>query len=262
MSLAEQLIREKASEVIESRQEPDRYSLLIRNGRLISPFTGESVENSMERTSAIGKREFAAFDQTQKWAATSAEGLAFWVSPPNFSRSEQTKVIVYEITGDNNQRALLNRSLLFDIDYNASLGIANEIAGAFENPVRFSNPEEVRANTIISSSKISQEEWLPIITKVINDQRQWLMIAQGEDILIAEKTTQWIQKGEYNQHLGSNPKSCPPSMYPGTVSEVIVHHSIILEGKFVKNCGKCGKPINKTIFKGYQCECGGIYEGC
>lgn len=33
-------------------------------------------------------------------------------------------------------------------------------------------------------------------------------------------------------------------------------------GKFVKNCGQCGKSINKVISKGYQCECGGVYKGC
>lgn len=34
------------------------------------------------------------------------------------------------------------------------------------------------------------------------------------------------------------------------------------EGKFVKNCGNCGKEINSYIPKGYQCTCGGIYQGC
>lgn len=34
------------------------------------------------------------------------------------------------------------------------------------------------------------------------------------------------------------------------------------EGKFVKNCGSCGKPINAYISKGYTCSCGGVYEGC
>lgn len=34
-------------------------------------------------------------------------------------------------------------------------------------------------------------------------------------------------------------------------------------GKFVRNCGNCGTPINTIISKGYICpKCGGIYEGC
>jgi hypothetical protein len=38
--------------------------------------------------------------------------------------------------------------------------------------------------------------------------------------------------------------------------------SISERGNFVKNCGKCGKSINRTISAGYQCACGGVYEGC
>lgn len=33
--------------------------------------------------------------------------------------------------------------------------------------------------------------------------------------------------------------------------------------RFVRNCGNCGKPINKSINAGYVCSsCGGVYEGC
>ncbi len=34
------------------------------------------------------------------------------------------------------------------------------------------------------------------------------------------------------------------------------------EAKYVKNCGKCGRTINKKISAGYRCICGGIYKGC
>lgn len=35
------------------------------------------------------------------------------------------------------------------------------------------------------------------------------------------------------------------------------------EGKFVRNCGCCGIPINKVIPRGYICRvCGGEYKGC
>lgn len=33
-------------------------------------------------------------------------------------------------------------------------------------------------------------------------------------------------------------------------------------GKYVHNCGNCGKEINKVISSGYKCSCGGTYEGC
>ncbi len=33
-------------------------------------------------------------------------------------------------------------------------------------------------------------------------------------------------------------------------------------GKFVRNCGNCGKRINAVIGSGYRCSCGGVYEGC
>ena len=258
MSHAEQIIVERASEIIESRQEPDRYSFLFHGRKLVSPFTGKPVENSMEDVSLIGQREFAAFNQVQNWAVDSPEGLAFWLSPPHELRTGQTKLVVYEISELDGQKSLLNRMLLFDINYSDSLRIANEIARAFGNTSHFTDSEEVRSNTIFSSFNMKQDVWLGIITKIINNPRQWSMLENGEDIAIAQRTIEWVLAGKSEQNMGSNPGSCPP----GLASDVLSRHSQILEGKFVKNCGKCGKTINKTILKGYQCECGGVYEGC
>lgn len=262
MSYAEQLISERSSEIKESRQEPDRYHLLRINGKLCSPFTREPVEKYMDTVSSLGKKEFLAFDQTQ---IREGEFLGFWLSPPHILRTTdpghlQAKLIVYETTELNGEGSLLNRLLLLDISYSDCLTVANEIALAFGSAQEFRDSEEVRSNTIFAATKMPQAEWLSIITKIINDQRQWKMIEKGEDILIDERTVNWVKKGEASQHMGSNPGSCPPAV--GTASEVVSSHALILEGKFVRNCGKCGKPINKVIFKGYQCTCGGVYEGC
>jgi len=258
MSYAEQIIAERASEVIESRQEPDRYSFLLYGRKLVSPFTGKPVENSMEKVSLIGQREFAAFDQAQNWAVDSPEGLAFWLSPPHELRTGQTKLVVYEISELDGQKSLLNRTLLFDINYSDSLRIANEITRAFGNMSRFTDPEEVRSNTIFAAFNMNQDVWLGIITNIINDPRQWSILENGEDIAITQRAIEWVLAGKSEQNMGSNPGSCPP----GLASDVLSRHSQILEGKFVKNCGRCGKEINKTIFKGYRCGCGGVYEGC
>ena len=57
--------------------------------------------------------------------------------------------------------------------------------------------------------------------------------------------------------MGSRSFSCP-----GGLPNILSQKSNILEAKYVKNCGKCGKIIEKYICKGYECECGGVYEGC
>lgn len=67
MSYAEQIIREKTSEVIESRQEPDRYFLDYNVfGELCSPFTGEPVKKRMDKSSILGIRELNAFEEAEK----------------------------------------------------------------------------------------------------------------------------------------------------------------------------------------------------
>lgn len=263
MSYAEQLVVEKASEVIESRQEPDRYHLLRINGKLCSPFTLDPVEKYMDTTSPLGKKEFMAFDQAQ---IRDGEFLGFWLSPPHIMRTTdpnhlQAKLIVYETSELNGKSSLLNRLLLLDINYSDCLTIANEIAHIFGSVQKFQDSEDVRANTIFASHKMVQDEWLEKITKIINDQRQWSMIETGEDIEIAKRTVEWVRSGQINEHFGNNPLSCPPGMF-GIASEVIGGRSIIMEGRLVRNCGKCGKTINRVIFKGYKCDCGGVYEGC
>lgn len=259
MSLAEQQrTREKASALIESRQEPDRYHLLIIDGKLCSPFTRLPVEMYMDTTSEIGFLEYSAFDQVQRWASEREEGLAFWVSGPHERRSNQTKVAVYEVASLLGEKAVLNRMLLFDIGYDASLEIANKIAEKFGYPYRFTNTEEVRANTIFSKLSLKQEQWLPVMGDIITDQRQWKMIEKGEDVLIENQALMWVSQGTAHDHRGDNPLSCPLF-----ASDILSQHSKTLEGRFVKNCGQCGAEIKKVIFKGYKCpRCGGTYEGC
>lgn len=260
MSYIEQKVREEASAVIESRQEPDRYFLLRRNGKLCSPFTREPVEKYMDTASPLGRREFIAFDQAQ---AREGEFLGFWLSPPHILRTTdpnhlQAKLIVYETSELKGESSLLNRLLLLDINYSDCVAVANEIARSFGSLQKFDDSEEVRENTIFAERKMEQSEWLQKIINIINDQRQWSMIENEEDITIAERAIEWVLAGESEQHVGNNPQSCPPGA-AGTASEVLAHHSLILEAKYAEECPICHRKIQKVICIGYQCEgCGSV----
>ena len=67
-------------------------------------------------------------------------------------------------------------------------------------------------------------------------------------------------RADEEQMIGEKSESCPSGGQ--TVFQAFSGGLESLGGKFVKNCGNCGKPINAFISKGYKCSCGGVFEGC
>ncbi len=272
-----QVIEEIASYSLETKRIPDPYYFIIgKDKKLISPQTGVFIEDSVEKDSVIGKEEFEAFEKIQRWATENESGMVFWISPPHPERSSDTKIIISEIAVEDKTKLPFNRAVLLDIDTTDCLKIVNTILDGDTGDV-FSEEDLRRQPLFLSADQ--EVEWTSLIGLHPDATRAFYMIQKGDDLREKEKALKaavpiyesfLTREVGYDDHLvreevekaigsgvfGTSSASCPPPI--GTSFEVFYSHSL----KFVKNCGNCGKGINKLIKKGYQCKCGGVYKGC
>ncbi len=276
-----QVIEEIASYSLETKRIPDPYYFIIgKDKKLISPQTGVFIEDSVEKDSVIGKKEFEAFEKIQRWATENESGIVIWISPPHSERSSDTKIIISEIAGEDKTKLLFNRAVLLDIDTEHCLKIANTILDDDTGDV-FSEEDLTQPLFLSGDQKV---EWALLIGLHPDAARAFYMIQKGDDLREKEMALKaavpiyesfLTREVGYDDHLvreeveraigsgvfGMSSASCPPPI--GTSFEVFYSHSHQTDGlKFVKNCGNCGRGINKLIKKGYQCKCGGAYKGC
>ncbi len=277
-----QVIEEIASYSLETKRIPDPYYFIIgKDKKLISPQTGVFIEDSVEKDSVIGKKEFEAFEKIQRWATENESGIVIWISPPHSERSSDTKIIISEIAVEDKTKLLFNRAVLLDIDTEHCLKIANTILDEDTGDV-FSGEDLRRQPLFLSADQ--EVEWTLLLGLHPDATRACYIIQKGDDLREKEMALKaavpiyesfLIGEAGYDDHLvregvekargsgvfGTSSASCPPSI--DTSFEVFYSHSHQADGlKFVKNCGNCGKGINKLIKKGYQCKCGGVYKGC
>ena len=272
-----QVVEEIASYSLETKRTPDPYYFEVGNDRkLISPQTGIPVEKSVERSSALGNRELEAFLKIQDWAANFEEGIAVWISPPHKDRSQLSKIIISDIRYQGLTKMLFNRAILLDINGQDCLELAKNVRGDW---VSLDSPEDLRSNPLFMDGWTGNQ-LVNFLETNIRDTNSWQVIREGEDLVEKEKAIakanylyDGIFTGEirYDDELvrrtiedeirlgtfGSSPVSCPPTAF-----EAFYVNSFKPDIKYVRNCGNCGRKIDKPISKGYRCVCGGVYEGC
>ena len=260
-----QVIEEIASLSLETKRLPDPYCFdIAEDGRLSSPQTGKSIENSIEKSSCLGQTEWLAVQEIQRWNVGKTEGLSFWISPPHPKRSQFTKLIISEIVKEEKGRKLFNRSLLLDIDGDQALnlGLGLTIRGGMV--ANFKNTEDLRSHPIFVDTNLN---WVDFLDMKINDKKIFEMIRKGEDIVEKEmalqksgiiyeelfgekyprgyddyRVKQAVEKAQELDIFGSLPGSCPPAL-------LLMQQKDSAFGEFFKNseksfpCPECHKPI-------------------
>lgn len=239
----------------ESNLKWDKYLYFGKNGRLYDPIRKRNVAGTGGNTA-----EEEVIDQLEDWFFTHYSGIAVSISP----RSEvlpypEEKIAIHRIAYDvPGKKVMLCVSHMFKTS--------------------FRNPEEIRR--FIFTEEDNEESILKIIA--------WLTTVSEKEVeqnVDQDDLRRRLKQAEYyayqyksdvsvndiiydmkqSRFLGENSISCGGG--GGTLSAIILGSSNKLDfsegGKFVRNCGKCGTPINSTISKGYRCaSCGGVYEGC
>lgn len=261
----------EASRSLETRRIPDPYWFYLSNQKLMSPFTLDTVENSIEKTSIIGEREHTAFQKAQKIVHENDKGFILWYSPEAKGKYPVPKIIVSEIVAANREKLLFNRAVILDPKKNSVTQIANRVSGR-----HFADSEEIRKEVFFFNLP-EGFHWTRYLEEFIWAPDEFEQVRQGTDVEMKIKAMRqveeilktetrpiqiWAQMQNAGM-IGQYPESCPLTPRLTAVEFLLKHSLLVGEKKFVKNCGNCGATINTEISKGYKClHCGGIYEGC
>lgn len=255
----QQSAEEIASLSLESNHLPDRYHYQVRNGKLFSPSAHIEVRDSVRGENKIAGLERQAIDSTCEWANHNDEGVAVWISPPDARFYPTTKIIVNEIVGKGEEKIVLNRAIILDVNAEEEcLQIAHDLSKfSTSHPLRSSlNPlDQIRGGLFILRQ--SSLHWTRLLEEVIPDLNLEI-VRTDEDRCIKEKMVAQAHQ-LYRKHLtedgylnaaalaeeatrmgmlGSFVSSCPElfGMASGGVMFIGMQPIFRLESK-----GRCGK---------------------
>lgn len=280
----EQVVEETLSWSHETKRVPDPYKFIFQDGKLISPITGEPIENSIDRSTPLARKEAGALESIQDWVRENDSGVSVWISPPHPRRTTDpnvldSKVIVSEILFEGQEKILFNRAFIFAMDGKDCVEAANNLPYKVQEQDVF-DPEFLRQHPLFLQSPLEAN-----INKTLQehfpDPRQWTMAIEGEDLIIKEENRPLAEKwyreqfektsgvvyetGHEARHknnstatieqlFGQYNGSCPPSMLPGNKAgafEVLFQNSQI-EGSrtLCCTCPFCKKEVEAPIKNG------------
>jgi hypothetical protein len=159
--------------------------------------------------------------------------------------------------------------IIFECSRNECLRIAKQLFPTKTKDVN--TPEELRCMLIDIGNDLSIADIINTISPYIPKNEKYESMRDEDKRYLGGLISQGVSSHFFAQEMlrlgaiGEHSLLCVGGS--GTYTALINSNSLILNfstegGKFVRNCGKCGKAINAYISKGYRCSCGGIYEGC
>ncbi|OGM05386.1 hypothetical protein A2125_02090 [Candidatus Woesebacteria bacterium GWB1_43_5] len=181
MSTAENQVYNYASESLESKRIPDPYPYLLnKDGKLILAYTGEVVQDHIERQTYLGQVEFNGLIKLQNWFIENDSGKMIWISPPYPGEYEVPKIIVSEIIEENKVKILFNRAIVVDDLLPTDCFLyARDLNGNFIDSL-----ESLRANPIALNENI---DWLEELSQYIDVSMVREFIESGRDKVEKEK---------------------------------------------------------------------------
>ena len=184
-------VEDVSSVVHETNRIPDSRILLIRDGKILR-LDGILVDNSIEKTSYLGRIEYSAFEKIKEWSNSASQGIEAWFSAP-FPEGLPIEKKIYPVSktdfgeirysSDGKHKILLKKAVLLDINSTALLEIANWFADIIGEK-RFLSAEEMRSRPLFCTR--SEMNTLLQRMSEVTDQTQ--MIDSGMDLKIKENT--------------------------------------------------------------------------
>jgi hypothetical protein len=202
MPFVESEIYNLASESLETRRIPDPYFYLLNtNGKLALSYTGEVVEDNVEKQTYLGKAEFEGLLKIQNWAKENSSGTMIWISPPYKGVYDTPKIGVHEIINTGSAKILFNRAIVLDnLTATDCLLFARDLSSHFPSSI-----EELRRNPIPLQQDL---DWLDTLSYYIDVTAIKQAIDSGQDILEKEEA---IRKAR--EIKGSSGKAIPQGFY-------------------------------------------------
>ncbi len=235
----------------ETHRISDRSYLIVRNGKLVDPETGNSVK--IDRSSYLGEKEGEFFDLLENWADRNDEGTSFWISPLKEGKYPCNKIVIYQLAyiPETMEKALLLReTILIDTPKEHCLEIAKEFQPQLGS---VTNAEFLRNKLFIAGNGFDVEDFLKF---TLNKENLAASVPSQEaieyvvDLLKTRKDPYFVaQEMQRVGILGSYSISCPPSF--GSFFE---RPSLLIGEKLCCTCPFCKQQVEAIIFLG-QIHC-------
>jgi hypothetical protein len=245
----------------ESHRIPDTWSFSIREMGLFDPdrngYVHDIVKDYPHPNLYLRRLEDSIIEAMDTWAVSDQEGYLVWISPSFIGHYPCHKIeILYK---NPTVRETSNIVILFDGSKEVCTKVTHQL---FSELAEINDLEEIR-NSILIKPDLDINRIIEIVGPYIHTEKVKSDNPEEDIKCIAKLAKNGVSQTliAYEMDrvgvMGSRSFSCP-----GGLANILSQKSNILEAKFVKNCGKCGKVIEKYICKGFECECGGVYEGC
>lgn len=253
-----QLTEEVASSIHETNRVPDPYIYLVRNHRLVTP-TGLIIGNKVEKESYLGQIEYAAFKEIERWADINNSGTVIWFSPPYPGVCPVSKIIISELSTDNNTKILFNRAVVLDINGQTLMELANKLS---TEEGLIPDSETLRACPFFPTAEefINWFELLKLYSKLIeNDEDiifkfRTLQRLSEETFAIAGPNTLYAdlyQKADESGLIGHLPGSCPSTTGFTSFEQMLSNSLKINEGHTLDCvCPHCKQRVKASISNG------------
>jgi|GEM_PF-5151116 len=263
----------------ETNRQSDEYFFWIDKDGLTDTDTGDYLHNLISPDSHhnpyLGLTEYSILWQLDAWSLKNAKNngkLSVWFSPELKSQNEYdgNKIVIHEISeAPSGQKKLNNIMIIFDCDRNTCLQIAKQLFPHQTNEIN--TPEELRAQLIDAGENLTITDIIKVISPYIPKNEKYMPMRREDLVYLGELISQGASPYFFAEEMlrlgGIGEFSLVCAGGGNSYSELLGSKSLTLNfgeagGKYVKNCGQCGKPINAVIAAGYRCSCGGVYMGC
>jgi hypothetical protein len=269
-------------------------TLLIEKEKLVDPTYGPL---RLRNETSLDRLENMAVERIIKLAQETPDFIV-WISPPSKNYTESRFIIYFpKKEGDSLQMDYITICSPHSLE--SCLFTAKQLLTfSSQNLPLIEDEDELRSTPIGVWVSPPYQNWLELMQDALPFPEIWEAIRKGkhiENVLEAQRVAQKLTEEFYPEIITSSGLeeirtgaklelkaqkygfplqlvgSCGMSnlaflremerLTPFTFLHSLP--SISESGKYVKNCGNCGKPIEAVIPKGFRCpSCGGIYQGC
>ena len=222
--------------------------------------------------------------------------MVLWLSPPLEGYYKESRLVVYQTISVNGEKHLFFRAICGNHSPVECLSIANQL---LETPQFFTDAEQLRATPLLILIE-GKESWIKHLGRFVKMPEVWQVITEGQDLQEKMKSLSGARpiiranhqritdaKTPYERYLvgvtieqrlqeqlGITLQSSGPCgiLYSDFATQpwaIIIPLEINnlfsseKRAKFIKNCGACGKELNRYMTKGDRCPyCNGVYKGC
>lgn len=273
-------VEDVSSEVHETNRIPDPRILIV-DGENILRLDRKRVDDSIEKTSYLGKLEYEAFVKIKEWSSKNENGVELWFSPSFDGVYPVEKIDIGEIRyASNGSKILLKKAILLDVGQSDFLKLANNFAMSIGYD-RFETSETLRARPIFCT----RSEMKTLLLSLSGLTNQIEMISKGEDLYKKSENYQTLshfheeinispdyhyrsdyyyirERAEQEKMLGEKSVSCPSVStafqsfsgdYHGGVEDEYGSLTFTCPhcgatntrpyGKLLSNCQHCGKSV-------------------